>query len=72
MSSWRFAPRDELREPLARVLGADHEALVGRRVRLAVEVGLEQLRRFLHQPPVPRDDAEAAALVDVEGVKLKP
>ncbi len=33
---------------------------------MAAGVGLEQLRRLLHEPAITRDHAEAAALVDVE------
>src|SRR5437773_2613298 len=35
----------ERREPLTRVVGADHQSLVAIGVRLALEVGLEELRR---------------------------
>ena len=40
---------NEAGEPVARVFGADDEALMAGRVGLAVEVGLEQLGRLLHE-----------------------
>ena len=57
---------DERRQQLARGLGADDQAVVDRRIRLAGAVGLEQRARLSDQFPVARHDAEAAALLDVE------
>ena len=46
--------------------GTDDEPIVAGLVRLALEVGFEQLHRLAHQLRVLRDDAEAAALLHVE------
>src|SRR5207249_7511367 len=59
------------REPLACVFRAHDEPLVPRYVRLAVEIGGEQLLRFGHELLVLRHDAEAAALLDVEAGEVE-
>jgi hypothetical protein len=56
---------DELREAFATVLRAHDETTGARHVRLTVEIGLEQLARFLYQLPIFRHDSEAAALAHV-------
>ena len=53
-------------EDLARALRADDQLVVARLVRLTRAVGLEQRARLLHELGIVGDDAEAAALLDVE------
>ena len=57
---------DERGQQLARVLRADHEAVVARRVGLAVAVRLEQRAASLTSRLSRGDHAEAAALLDVQ------
>ena len=59
------------RETFARVFRAHHEPLVAGRVRLAVEIGGEQLLRFGDELLVLRHDAEAPALLDVEAGEVE-
>jgi len=57
---------DETAQDLARRLRADHELVVAGCVGLPGAVGLEQRGRLFDEPRLGRNDAEAAALLDVE------
>src|SRR5687767_14972144 len=61
-----LGPVNEREELLAGVDGADDEPVKAGFVRLSIAIRLEQLQRLLHEGAFPRDDREAAAMVDIE------